>query len=100
MNSDIVNPILPSAPAQWAVGRRLDPVVDGVERAQRRRGRPMPQHLAAVRRFGGDDGAGLRVLSAVRFGGGRVGMNNARMRPARIGCSPLASAHADRRRRP
>ena len=34
------------------------------------------------------------VVSAVRFAGGRVGMNSARMTPAKVGCRPLASTHA------
>jgi len=46
--------------AQQAIGRRLEAVVDRVERAQSRRRRSVPQHFAAARRLGGDDGARLR----------------------------------------
>jgi hypothetical protein len=34
------------------------------------------------------------VVNAVRFGGGRVGMNSARITPARVGCSPLERGRA------
>ena len=79
--------------AQQTVGRRFEAIVNRVERPERRRRRTMSQHFSASRRLGGDDRARLR-RQAVRSGGGRVGMNSARMTPASVGCRPLASTHA------
>ena len=47
-------------PAQQPVGRRLEPVVDRVERAQRRQRRPAVQRLAAPPRLGVQDRGRLR----------------------------------------
>jgi hypothetical protein len=45
---------------EHAVRGRLQSIIDGIQREQRRCGRPMPRHLTTSPRLGREDGVGLR----------------------------------------
>ena len=80
--------------AQQPIGGRFEPVVDGIERAQRRRRRPCRSTLAAVAAPRRRGSASACATSALRSGGGRVGMNSASSTPASVACRPPACTQA------